>query len=252
MNQETQHIGVVGAGAMGQGIAQVATQALAEVWVFDVVPGAADKACAAVRGQWQKLQEKGRLTAAQVQDFSQRLKAAEHLHDLAQCHVVIEAVVENLTVKQALIAQLENLLADSAIIASNTSSLSVTALAADMKHPQRFAGFHFFNPVPLMKVVEVVAGLATSEATCQSLMGWAQAMGHQAVRAKDTPGFIVNHAGRGYITEALRTASEGIADFATIDRILKDQVGFKLGPFELLDLTALDVSHPVMESIYHQ
>jgi 3-hydroxybutyryl-CoA dehydrogenase len=180
------------------------------------------------------------------------IEAGRALTDGRGADVVIEAVVENLTVKQALIAQLENLLADSAIIASNTSSLSVTALAADMKHPQRFAGFHFFNPVPLMKVVEVVAGLATSEATCQSLMRWAQAMGHQAVRAKDTPGFIVNHAGRGYITEALRTASEGIADFATIDRILKDQVGFKLGPFELLDLTALDVSHPVMESIYHQ
>ena len=252
MNQKTQHIGVVGAGAMGQGIAQVATQAQAQVLVFDVVAGAADKACAAVRGQWQKLQEKGRLTADQVQDFSSRLKAAEHLHDLAPCHVVIEAVVENLTVKKALIAQLENLLAETAIMASNTSSLSVTALAADMKHPQRFAGFHFFNPVPLMKVVEVVAGLATSETTCQSLMSLAQAMGHQGVRAKDTPGFIVNHAGRGYITEALRTASEGIADFATIDRILKDQIGFKLGPFELLDLTALDVSHPVMESIYHQ
>jgi 3-hydroxybutyryl-CoA dehydrogenase len=252
MNQETQHIGVVGAGAMGQGIAQIATQAHAQVLVFDVIPGASDKACAAVRGQWQKLQEKGRLTAAQVQDFSQRLKAAEHLHDLAPCQVVIEAVVENISVKKALIAQLENLLTDTAIIASNTSSLSITALAADMQHPHRFAGFHFFNPVPLMKVVEVVAGLATSEATCQSLMRWAQAMGHQAVRAKDTPGFIVNHAGRGYITEALRTASEGIADFATIDRILKDQVGFKLGPFELLDLTALDVSHPVMESIYHQ
>jgi len=252
MNQNTQYIGVVGAGAMGQGIAQMAAQAQAEVLVFDVVAGAADKACADVRGQWQKLQEKGRLTADQVQAFSQRLKPAEQLHDLAQCHLVIEAVVENLTVKKALIAQLENLLTDTAIMASNTSSLSVTALAADMKHPARFAGFHFFNPVPLMKVVEIVAGLATSEATCQSLMKLAHDMGHQGVRAKDTPGFIVNHAGRGYITEALRTASEGIADFATIDRILKDQVGFKLGPFELLDLTALDVSHPVMESIYHQ
>ena len=252
MNHKTQQIGVVGAGAMGQGIAQIATQAQAQVLVFDVIAGAADKACAAVRLQWQKLQEKGRLSPEQVADYGQRLKAAEHLHDLDQCHVVIEAVVENLTVKKALIAQLENLLSEQAIIASNTSSLSVTALAADMKHPERFAGFHFFNPVPLMKVVEVVAGLATSEAACQSLMDLAQAMGHQGVRAKDTPGFIVNHAGRGYITEALRTASEGIADYATIDRILKDQVGFKLGPFELMDLTALDVSHPVMESIYHQ
>jgi len=252
MKSSIQTVGVVGAGAMGQGIAQVAAQVPCHVLVFDVVPGAAEKACASVRAQWQKLQEKGRLTHEQVSAYVQRLSAAEHLHNLDECQVVIEAVVENLSVKKALIAQLENLLPNQAIIASNTSSLSVTSLAADMQHPQRFAGFHFFNPVPLMKVVEVVAGLATSEDTCQSLMNLANAMGHQGVRAKDTPGFIVNHAGRGYITEALRTASEGIADYATIDRILKDQVGFKLGPFELMDLTALDVSHPVMESIYHQ
>jgi 3-hydroxybutyryl-CoA dehydrogenase len=114
------------------------------------------------------------------------------------------------------------------------------------------AGYHFFNPVPLMKVVEVVAGLKTDGAVCAALMEYTRAMGHTPVQAQDTPGFIVNHAGRGYGTEALRIVSEGIADFATVDRILKDQVGFKLGPFELLDLTALDVSHPAMEAIYRQ
>ena len=252
MNTSFQQIGVVGAGAMGQGIAQIATQAQAQVQVFDVIAGAAEKACAKVRAQWQQLQEKGRLTTEQVADSSRRLSHAEHLHDLQRCDLVIEAVVENLAVKKALFAQLEHLLTPQAVIATNTSSLSITALAAELQHPERFAGFHFFNPVPLMKVVEIVAGLATSDATCQALSQLAQAMGHQAVRAQDTPGFIVNHAGRGYGTEALRVVSEGIADFATVDRILKDQVGFKLGPFELLDLTALDVSHPVMESIYHQ
>jgi 3-hydroxybutyryl-CoA dehydrogenase len=252
MSTTFQKIGVVGAGAMGQGIAQIAAQASAHVKLFDVAPGAAEKGCAAVRMQWQKLQEKGRLTAEQVASFSQHLGFAEHLHDLDQSELVIEAVVENITVKKALFAQLENLLPASAVIVSNTSSLSITALSAEMQHPERFAGFHFFNPVPLMKVVEVVGGLATHDSTCARLADMAKAMGHQPVRAKDTPGFIVNHAGRAYITEALRTASEGISDFATIDRILKDQVGFKLGPFELMDLTALDVSHPVMESIYHQ
>ena len=121
-----------------------------------------------------------------------------------------------------------------------------------MTHPERFAGFHFFNPVPLMKVVEVIAGLRTHSGVCKRLSLFAREMGHTPVTAQDTPGFIVNHAGRAYGTEALRIVSEGIADFATVDRILRDQVGFKLGPFELMDLTALDVSHPVMESIYHQ
>ena len=138
------------------------------------------------------------------------------------------------------------------MLATNTSSLSVTAIAAALQHPRRFAGYHFFNPVPLMKVVEVVAGLKTDPAVCEALAAHARAMGHTPVQAQDTPGFIVNHAGRGYGTEALRIVGEGVADFATIDRILKDQAGFKLGPFELMDLTALDVSHPVMESIYRQ
>ncbi len=143
-------------------------------------------------------------------------------------------------------------MAPDAVLATNTSSLSVTAIAAGLQRPGRFAGYHFFNPVPLMKVVEVIAGLRTEPATCEQLAAYARQMGHTPVQAQDTPGFIVNHAGRGYGTEALRIAAEGVADFATIDRILRDQAGFKLGPFELLDLTALDVSHPVMESIYRQ
>jgi 3-hydroxybutyryl-CoA dehydrogenase len=121
-----------------------------------------------------------------------------------------------------------------------------------MQRPERLAGFHFFNPVPLMKVVEVIAGLKTEPDLCTRLVEYARQMGHTPVQAQDTPGFIVNHAGRGYGTEALRIVSENVADFATIDRILRDQMGFRLGPFELMDLTALDVSHPVMESIYHQ
>jgi 3-hydroxybutyryl-CoA dehydrogenase len=166
--------------------------------------------------------------------------------------LVIEAVVERLDVKQSLLGELEALVNPAAVLATNTSSLSVTAIASALKRPEQFAGFHFFNPVPLMKVVEVIAGLKTSPSVCSDLATFAQQMGHQAVMAQDTPGFIVNHAGRAYGTEALRIASEGITDFATIDRILRDQVGFKLGPFELLDLTALDVSHPVMEAIYKQ
>ncbi|KAB2890446.1 MAG: 3-hydroxyacyl-CoA dehydrogenase [Burkholderiaceae bacterium] len=245
-------VGIVGAGAMGRGIAQIAAQAGSQVLLLDSQPGAAEAARSAILAQWQRLQDKGRASAEQVQKWSGQLAVAAGVADLSACQLVVEAIVERLDAKQALFAQLESAVAASAVLATNTSSLSVTAIAAGLKHPGRCAGFHFFNPVPLMKVVEVVAGLKTDPAACEALAAYARQMGHQPVQAQDTPGFIVNHAGRGFGTEALRIVSEGVADFATVDRILREQAGFKLGPFELMDLTALDVSHPVMESIYHQ
>ncbi|WHZ11810.1 MAG: 3-hydroxyacyl-CoA dehydrogenase / Enoyl CoA hydratase [Burkholderiaceae bacterium] len=245
-------VGIVGAGAMGRGIAQIAAQAGSIVRLFDTQAAAVAAARESVGSQWDRLQAKGRMTAEQVADQKQRLVAADSIAALADCNLVIEAVVERLDVKKALFAELESAVAPDAVLATNTSSLSVTAIAAGLKRPQRFAGYHFFNPVPLMRVVEVVAGLKTDPAVCADLAAYARQMGHTAVQAQDTPGFIVNHAGRGYGTEALRIVGEGVADFATIDRILKDQAGFRLGPFELMDLTALDVSHPVMESVYRQ
>lgn len=252
MKPSFQHTAVVGTGAMGRGIAQIAAQAGSQVLLFDTQPQAAQKAQQAICSQWDKLAEKGRLSAEQVGQYKERLQCADALAALAGCDLVVEAIVENLAVKRELFGQLEGIVAADAVLASNTSSLSVTAIAAGLKQPQRFAGFHFFNPVPLMKVVEVIAGLKTGADVAARLSAYAAEMGHTAVRAQDTPGFIVNHAGRGYGTEALRIVGEGVADFATVDRILRDQAGFKLGPFELMDLTALDVSHPVMESIYHQ
>jgi 3-hydroxybutyryl-CoA dehydrogenase len=177
---------------------------------------------------------------------------ADALSGVAACPIVIEAVVEDLKAKRELFAALEAIVAPDCLIASNTSSFSITAIAAACKHPERVAGFHFFNPVPLMKVVEVVDGLLTAPWVGDALAALAARLGHRAVHAKDTPGFIVNHAGRGYGTEALRILGEGVAEFHDIDRILRDLAGFRLGPFELLDLTGLDVSHPVMESIYRQ
>ena len=245
-------VGVVGTGAMGRGIAQIAAQAGSIVKLFDVQPQASAKAQNGLTSQWDKLVAKNRLDANTAQDCKDRVLTTDTLHGLADCDLVVEAVVERLDVKQTLFSDLEAVVSQQAVLVTNTSSLSVTAIAAKLKHPQRFAGYHFFNPVPLMKVVEVIAGLKTDSATCIQLADYARQMGHTPVQAQDTPGFIVNHAGRGYGTEALRIVSEGVTDFATIDRILRDQVGFKLGPFELMDLTALDVSHPVMESIYHQ
>ena len=237
---------------MGQGIAQIAAQAGSLVKLYDVQAEAVAKASKNIQQQWDKLLEKNRFTAEQVAKFKANLQSADQLSDLIDCDLVIEAIVERLDIKKSFFAELEQLVGPSAVLVTNTSSLSVTAIAAALKRPEQFAGYHFFNPVPLMKVVEVIAGLKTSPGVCSALSDYAKQMGHKAVNAQDTPGFIVNHAGRGYGTEALRIVSEGIADFATIDRILKDQAGFKLGPFELMDLTALDVSHPVMESIYQQ
>ena len=252
MSPTFQITGIVGTGAMGRGIAQIAAQAGSRVLLFDAVPGSAAAAQASICAQWDKLRDKGRIEAAHTEALKSRLSCADALNALSHCDLVIEAIVERLDAKVGLFADLEKLVSPDAVLATNTSSLSVTAIAAKLAHPARFAGFHFFNPVPLMKVVEVIAGLKSSPAACERLSAFARQMGHTPVHAQDTPGFIVNHAGRGYGTEALRIVGEGVADFVTIDRILRDQIGFKLGPFELMDLTALDVSHPVMESIYHQ
>lgn len=247
-----QNVGIVGTGAMGRGIAQIAAQAGSTVLLYDTNPEAAASAKQQIQQQWKRLVEKGRIEEAQAGQWSARLQPVSALTELAPCDLVIEAIVERLDVKRALFGELEAIVAPTAVLASNTSSLPITAIAAQLKTPARMAGYHFFNPVPLMKVVEVIAGLKTDAATCERLTQYAREMGHTPVAAQDTPGFIVNHAGRGYNTEALRILGECVTDVQTIDRILRDQVGFKLGPFELMDLTGLDVSHPVMESIYHQ
>ena len=245
-------IGVIGAGAMGCGIAQMAAQAGSTVLLFDTRRTAAIDAQNTVYSQWDKMVAKRRLDVASADLFKTRLCVCSMLSEMKNCSLVIEAIVERLDIKRTLFSELEAIVCTQTVLASNTSSLSITALGAGLLHPSRLVGFHFFNPVPLMKVVEVVPGLRTDAAICKQLCDYARQMGHVPVMALDTPGFIVNHAGRAYGTEALRIVSEGISDFATIDLILRDQAGFKLGPFELMDLTGLDVSHPVMESVYHQ
>ena len=237
---------------MGRGISQIAAQAGSQVYLFDSLQDNVLKSIVEIGAVWDKQVAKGKITSQQASEFKARLKACSDMAELADCSLVIEAIVEKIEIKQKVFSQLEAVVSHTCVLASNTSSLSITAIAAGMRHPERFAGYHFFNPVPLMKVVEVIAGLNTDARVCEQLTQFAKQMGHTPVQASDTPGFIVNHAGRGYGTEALRIVSEGVADFATIDAILKDQVGFKLGPFELMDLTALDVSHPVMESVYRQ
>jgi len=244
--------GVAGAGTMGRGIAQVLAQCGARTLVFDAQPGAARKAKDAVAQALGKLVEKGRLGPADAEKTLSRLEIADSLEGLAPCHVVVEAIVEDLDAKKTLFGKLERSVSQNCILASNTSSLSVTAMAAACTRPGRVAGYHFFNPVPVMKVVEVVDGVLTEPWASDALTALARRFGHTPVRCKDTPGFIVNHAGRAFVPEALRVLSEGVADFATIDRILVDAAGFRLGPFGLMDLVGLDVAHAVMKSMYGQ
>lgn len=245
-------VGVVGAGVMGMGIVQIAAQAGLAVRVFDAREGGAAAGCDKLAGTLRMLHERGKLSADQAAAATSRFTPAATLEALRDCDVVIEAIVEDLAAKQALFAELEALVRDDCVLASNTSSLSVTAIAAPLRRPARVAGFHFFNPVPVMKVVEAVDGLLTDPAVTLNLLALGRRLGHTAVRAKDTPGFIVNHAGRGFGTEGLRILAEGVAEFHDVDRVLRDVAGFIVGPFELMDITALDVSHPVMESIYRQ
>ncbi|RBI65974.1 3-hydroxyacyl-CoA dehydrogenase [Vreelandella sulfidaeris] len=245
-------LGIVGTGAMGRGIAQLAAQAGLNVMLFDAKEGAVSEAQRFINGLWHRSAEKQRITSEEAQQYSERLVEAQELHALATCDIVVEAIVEKLEAKQGLFSDLEGIVSQDAVLATNTSSLSVTAIAAACQHPERVIGFHFFNPVPLMKIVEVIPGLRTDDEVTQRVNALGAAMGHFTAQATDTPGFLVNHAGRAFGTEALRILSESVTDPATIDRIMVDQGGFRMGPFTLLDLTGLDVSHAVMESVYHQ
>lgn len=245
-------IGVIGSGAMGRGIAQLFASAGVEVLLHDSRGEAIDQALAQNRELLERAAAKGKLSAEALATTLVRMRPAHHLSELAGCDLLIEAIVENLQAKQALFRELEKLVSSDAVLASNTSSLSVTQIASACEHPERVAGFHFFNPVTLMKIVEVVRGERTSAQVIERLSALAEQAGHFVAVTPDSPGFLVNHAGRAYGPEALRIVAEGIATPAQIDRILKDSLGFRMGPFELFDLVGLDISHAVMESIHQQ
>lgn len=249
---DKKRIGVVGAGAMGRGIVQLFAQSGHAVSVFDSFDGAVPKAITAVNGMIDKLVSKAKFSEEQGTDIKARIKACAAMSELADCDIVVEAIVEDLEAKQSLFAELEGILPAKAIIASNTSSLVVAEIASACKHPERVAGLHFFNPVPLMRVVEIIAAVRTADETVETLKAAISGTGHRAVIAADQPGFLVNHAGRGYYTEALRIIEEQVASPAEVDAVMRDAAGFRMGPFELLDLTGLDVSGKVMQSIYEQ
>jgi len=246
----TATVGIVGAGAMGAGIAQVAAQAGHPVLLHDVAPGAAATAVERIGATLAKLVERGKLAVAERDGVLARLRAVQTLEELAPVALVVEAIVEKLEIKRELFVRLERIVGASTVLASNTSSLSITSLAAPLERPRRCAGMHFFNPAPLMRLVEVVSGLDTDAAVATTLADTARAWGKEPVQARSTPGFIVNRCARPFYGEALRVVQEGAAEPATVDAVMRESGGFRMGPFELMDLIGHDVNFEVTRSMY--
>jgi 3-hydroxybutyryl-CoA dehydrogenase len=247
-----QNVAIIGAGIMGRGIAQVAAAAGFRVKVFDLSLEKAQEAVQLATAMLRRAAEKGQLSNAALQQAESQMQACVDLEELRGSELVIEAAAEDLQVKQGLLRKLEELLGEGTILATNTSSLSITQIASACRRPERVAGLHFFNPVPLMKLVEIIPGEITAQEVVGELARFVECLGHASVRAADTPGFLVNHAGRAFYTEGVRILSEGIASVFEIDRVARDALGFRMGPFELFDHTGLDVSYNVLTQIYHQ
>ncbi|MGW9075458.1 3-hydroxyacyl-CoA dehydrogenase [Streptomyces kronopolitis] len=244
-------VAVVGTGTMGQGIAQVALVAGHRVRLYDAAPGRAGQAAGAIAGRLDRLVEKGRITASERDAAAGRLSPAADLAELADAALVIEAILEQLPVKQELFAALEDIVAADCLLATNTSSLSVTAVAGGLRHSGRCVGLHFFNPAPLLPLVEVISGFATDEAAATTAYDTAAAWGKTPVRCADTPGFLVNRIARPFYAEALRAHEERTADPATLDAVLREGTGFRMGPFELTDLIGQDVNEAVTHSVWN-
>ena len=245
-------VAVVGAGTMGAGIAQVAATAGHPVFLFDSIDGAVDKALADLRSRMEKSVERGRRTPEEAQQIVEMIVGCGWLAECAPAALVIEAIIENLEIKQQVLREIEQLAAADAIIATNTSSLSVTAIAATLAKPERFVGMHFFNPAPAMPLVDIVSGAATDMEVARAAAATVKAWGKEPVHCASTPGFIVNRVARPFYGEGLRLAAEGTADPATIDALLIGSGGFRMGPFTLMDLVGLDVNLAVSKSVFAQ
>lgn len=237
---------------MGTGIAYAAAHSAMDVILYDVAAAPLERGLGRLRADVQAGVQKGKLSAAAADALLARVRPTTELAGLRECRAVIEAAVEVLETKRELFVKLGEVCAEDAILATNTSSLSVTAIAAPVIHPERVVGMHFFNPAHIMKLVEIVQGHRTSDAVVEAASRLAAQMGKTAVRAKDTPGFIVNRVARPYYGEALRILGEGVATVEEIDRIMRLEGEFKMGPFELMDLIGIDVNFAVTKSMYEQ
>lgn len=243
-------VGIIGSGTMGAGIAQVAAFAGCTVTVYDQQPAVLTKAQENLQSTLSKLETKGKITLQQVQTYTERILWSDEMQHLASSDLIIEAIVEKLDIKQQVFASLEEVVSQQCILASNTSSLSITSIAAACRYPERVIGIHFFNPAPLMELVEVIPALQTLASTTQHAIETITSWGKKVVVAKDTPGFIVNRIARPYYSEAIRLFEEGKASIATIDYAMKTHGGFRMGPFELMDLIGHDVNYAVTESVW--
>ena len=243
-------VGVIGAGTMGRGIAQVAATAGHRVFVLDRGRDELDNALSFLGHIQDRAVAKGRISREDADALLRRISVTTEVGDLSPCDLVVEAIVEDVNIKRTLFASLESVLASDAVIASNTSSLSITALAAGLKHPERFIGLHFFNPAPLLPLVEVIPGLQARNGLGDEMMVLMRQWGKRPALAKDTPGFIVNRVARPFYGEAIRMLEEGLADEATIDWAMTDLGGFRMGPFTLMDLIGNDINYAVTESVW--
>lgn len=244
-------VAVIGAGTMGIGIAHVAARAGHQVLLFDIAATAAQRALDALGQRLRLRVASGKADAASTEALLARIHPVDALSQLADSELVIEAVAEKLPIKQSLFRELEALCSPATLFASNTSSLSITAIAGALQHPQRLAGLHFFNPAPLMKLVEIVSGLDTSAETVATLQALTQQWGKQSVLCRSTPGFIVNRVARPFYAETLRALEEQVADATTLDAVMRDAGGFAMGPLQLTDMIGQDVNYAVTESVFH-
>ena len=243
-------IGIIGSGAMGAGIAQVVAVAGHEVSLLDQSVTALEKAAAGIASNLRKLAEKGKMTTEAADAAVARLRPTTDMQDFQGCGLVLEAIVEELAVKQQVFRQVEAVVSAECILASNTSSLSIASIAAACQRPERFVGIHFFNPAPLMQLVEVIPAVQSRAGLAEEIRALVQSWGKLPVLVKDTPGFIVNRVARPFYGEAIRLLEEGVADMATIDWALTELGGFRMGPFALMDFIGHDVNYRVTESVF--
>lgn len=245
-------VGVIGSGAMGSGIAQVAAFAGHEVHVYDANPIAAQVAADNLKKSLEKLVEKSKCTKEKMSEVLSNIYFQSSIDKLSECGLIIEAIVENIDVKKEVFEALESIVSEDCILATNTSSLSISAIASACKKSNRFIGIHFFNPAPLMPLVEIIPALQTSEEVINTSVSLVKSWNKTTVLCKDTPGFIVNRVARSFYGEAIRIYEEGIANIATIDWAMKEIGGFKMGPFELMDFIGHDVNYKVTEIVWEQ
>ena len=250
MSDQLEKIGVLGAGTMGAGIAQVAAQGGFETLLYDISQEFIDKGLERIRSFLQGSRERGKISTDQEQQILDRLHSTTKLEDFNGYRLVIEAAPEKLDLKRELFKQLDSACGVETLLATNTSSLSITAIAASARHPERVLGLHFFNPPPLMALVEVIEGDRSAPEAIEKAVDLMRQMGKTPARAKDTPGFIVNRVARPFYNEALRILGDGNATVETIDRIMKQAGNFRMGPFELMDLIGNDVNFAATDSLY--